>query len=415
MSTKKKILAMFAVIVGGMATGFVLLVLVCCIPSEWIKENVVKSAAIIKEQGVYPDLYLKGRYIDNWTDGDCLAMVWTCEGNPIVSALNPVEWDSLPASENGVETLQNTINGIKGRISNRGYMWQGFRIWLRPLLVLGDISEIRCLTVAINMTLFLVICVLLWKMNRKYTMISFAIAFSYFNFQMESLSLLFFNDICVMQMGILLVLFCIRHRKNEYLEIGFAGIGVLVAFSSMLIMPMLTIGFPLIIWISVAPFQGTSLLKRIFDVIKYSLCWLIGYAVTLLTKIALSATADGIPGLRKILFYSGIKNGYSILGRLYVACTKVLHVFIQSKFLGMLLILLISVLCVKILYKKRLSWGRIQKQIPYFLLVCYPVIWVIVMAQHANHGWTVFNFSISIFAGLQILFDILHSDENRAG
>ena len=122
MSTKKKILTMFAVIAGGMAAGFVLLVLACCIPSEWIRKNVVNSAAILKEQGVYPSLYLEGRFIDNYTDGDCLAMVWTCGGNPIVSALNPVEWDSLPASENGVEVLQNTVNGIKDRISNRGYM-----------------------------------------------------------------------------------------------------------------------------------------------------------------------------------------------------------------------------------------------------------------------------------------------------
>ena len=80
---------------------------------------------------------------------------------------------------------------------------------------------------------------------------SFFFAYEYFAFSLESMSVLLNTDICVMLLGCLGILWA-QNKPPIWTERIFISIGIFASYFSMFNMPMITIGFPLVLWLSLS-------------------------------------------------------------------------------------------------------------------------------------------------------------------
>ena len=178
--------------------GYLLLTLVYLLPNSLLADNVKKSASELLQQSVYPSIYFKGAVLDNWTDAECISVTYnTSSSNPFYNAINAFHMGET----DGVQRLYDTLfhpDAVLNSVDH-SYLWHGFRIWLRPLLCLYELSDIRALCFCINFVLFGVLCVFLQKLpGHLWNVLPFAAAYFYFNFAVESISLLFFTDLNIM-------------------------------------------------------------------------------------------------------------------------------------------------------------------------------------------------------------------------
>ena len=246
-----------------------------------------------------------------------------------------------------------------------------------------------------------------------WNVLPFAAAYFYFNFAVESISLLFFTDLNIMMLSCLGILWAVSRKKDP--TIIFALTGAVIAFSSMLIFPMLAIGFPLIVWLTATKDVKRSLIEKILHMIPYALYWLIGYAITSLTKILLSQTMiNSNSGVNMVKLYLGSSNHLSAADRME-RLRKVFNQIIYTSDLRYdCLMLTIAILLLIIIIRRKFSRHALLQGIPYLAIALLPFLWIFAVAGHSHHFWTCFNFSIMIYAVLQLLCNMCHHKEGGA-
>lgn len=402
----KKIRNIIMVPIICMIVGYLLLVLVNLIPGDWIRNEAKESAEILSQQGTYVDGIIDGWFLDNWTDADCISItINKSSSNPFYNAINAFQLGGEGEYPGSIEALQSTVDGRGKYVGDHSFLWNGFQIWLRILMVKYNISEIRMFVYLLTILLIAVVCILLSRVkNNICAFIPFLAAISFFNFQMDSLSLLFFNDICIMLIASIGVIWIYANGKRKYAEEFFAGIGALVAFSSMLIMPLITLGFPLIIYLILANEENSK--DNLLTTVKCTVSWVIGYAMTMITKVLLSILIiNSETGIDRVSSHTG-QGEFSILERL----SKIVEVFmrvVNRSEMERDLAIFISILLVSyVLIRKRSNFKRFGTLWPILIVALFPCVWCFVCASHAGHGWTQWNFAISIFAILQMFWEV---------
>lgn len=407
MNTKtmmRDIVSIVVTVLGVMGIGYLLLVLVCIIPNGWILDNVDNSAYTLVRQGNYPSGYVDGWFLDNYTDADCISITYNKNSeNPFYNALNAFQYGG-----GNTKGLWSTVCGDTAEMGDHSYLWHGYRIWLKPLLMKYNITAIRTLCYGVIIFLMVILCIaLVIKTNNMLAFIPFLISFTFFNFQMESISLLFFNDIFVALSGCMAVVYLEgKEKKKKYYKEIFAGIGAIVAFTSMLIMPVLTIGFPIVVWIVIEK-RCPTWKEKALGVLKYSICWFVGYAATMLTKIVISSIIfkkNG--GIGQVLAYTGSTKKYTIIGRIYCVYETFKNVVGKSEIQRDLLAISIILILIYGIIRNRKELKKLYDCIPYLIVALYPCIWVFICSGHAGHGWTYFNCSISMYAFFAISFSL---------
>lgn len=399
-----------SVIAGVVVVGYILLVLVYCIPDKILDKNVRSSAEKLNKEGIYPDVYATGSFLDNFTDAACISIVINRKNdNPFYSAINAFQSGS---GKDGVSKLYQTVfdksSITEGLYEDHSYLWHGFRIYLRPLLCLYNIQDIRVLCEWIIYALSLILCIMIFRQQQNFfSIIPFLCGFLFFNFQLEALSLLFFNDICVMLTGCI-VIACSCIKGENYTDEIFAAFGAVIAFTSMLIMPILSVGFMLVFYLIFSK-NNYNWKQKIFAVIKHSISWLMGYALVTFLKVFVSIKFINysIRGQEQVTRYWG----GSFIDRIYMSYAVLYRVFAMSNLkLHVMLIGTLIFLTAAIRKKGYMYWKIFM---PYLLIAFFPVIWVLVMCGHSGHGWTYYNYSISIFAILEGIYLSIINHENN--
>ena len=405
-------MTLFAAIVG-----YLLLVLVNLIPVAKIMHNARISAQMLLEQKEQPEAFLKGAYVENFSDCDALGVTLNKEDNrPFYYALYAFNY-TLPNRHRGVEAFSNTVlNKVdKKRIYEHSQEWHGFQLWLRPLLMWFDISDIRYLCFFTAQFLMILVCMELCKtFKNNWAFVPFLVGYEYFNYTFASLSILLTTDICVMLLGCLAIMYAYRTGKSTtYIGRIFAIIGILASYFSMFNMPMITIGFPMIVWLATT--ENTRLIdfnQRARSTIANTFYWFGGYAFMTFLKIFLTKWLVGAKsGMHSLTWYTGMQHKYSFISRLSVLREMIYEMFTRSPMSTALFATLIIAMLTYIVLKKKFYKDAFRMAIPYLCVASYPVIWTVVLVVHASMWWTVILYGVSIFAFVQILWNICVRDE----
>ncbi|MBQ9149523.1 hypothetical protein IJX73_01185 [bacterium] len=286
----------------GIFVGYLSLVLVNFIPKDLIRNNVKISSRILIKQGDMPNMFLKGTTLENFTDADAISLTFNKDNNPFYDALYAYNYQLVKRKAfRGVKALKLTAaeNTQKLNIYEHSQEWHGYQTLLRPLLIFYDISDLRYLSFLTVQILLILVCFNITKaFNNRFAFIPFLFGFEYFNYTFESITFLFSMDFCIMLLGCLAILKAVE-KKKDYKYIGriFAILAISDSYFSMFNMPILTIAFPLILWLSLTEYKNhSSISQNNKMVLIFTTYWFSAY--TLMTSIKIFITKIFL-GLKK--------------------------------------------------------------------------------------------------------------------
>ena len=390
------------------------------IPNDSIKLSVKESVAQLEQEGIYPKLFFGSRaaQLDNFTDSWMLNLAFTPNGKDIINSSLSNIYTNMDAEDN-IKNLSEAVENQKdGRVSSYSRYWHGYLTILRPLLVFLNYTQIRFLNVCILFGLFLIVSYLLKKKLGPGIMLSFFMTMMLSMFIIVPISLQFSSVFYIMFISCIIVLTLYEYiNKNNYLKYVFFIIGSITSFFDLLTTPIITLGIPLTIWILLDinnEKENKNILSRIFEIVRISILWAIGYGMTWASKwvIASIALEKNVvkEALDQILFRTSSTYGEIKLSSLSVIKNNLLLAF-DSIPLKMIILLFIAWIVVFILYKKK--YIEIVKSVPLLLIALMPIVWYIVLKNHSSiHFWFTYrSLAVSIFALMSYMFFSIDEDK----
>ena len=419
----KRLLMLLVTLGISVILGYILLVLVYCIPINRMEENIRESAAIFVEEGMYPQKLNNNidSRLDNWTDSMMLlTAVKENDGAPYISAaLNSRNFIS---GKNPCESLIQ-IYAAKN-IENLGSVkygryWNGYLLLLKPLLLLFDYGEIRYINMFVQVMLFALVAALLGKRKRGIYILPLILFWLFLNPISTMLSIQFSIIVLIVfvQMIVLLIFedkFC---EKSFLLVMNFFMLGCVVNYFDLLTYPLVALGVPLAYWLNACVLKkGEKVIRIIGYVTKYCIAWACGYGSMWMSKWLLGSFITGENILSEAINQAAVRTGNTaaqdefvfteLMGRLFYASNK--------------LVILIAAACMvaSVLYgiKKKVKIS-VNSIIVCVVIGAMPFVWYAVLSNHSwIHFWFAYReLAIFINALLMMVVGLIQNNTERIG
>lgn len=431
-------------------------------PSNLLEKNVKESAkTLLTEGNRYQIIKTLDVYNDNYTDSIMINTSYSIDNtNPIYSYMSGRKNFNSQITKNSLEDASgelisiNTLNEkslknnsiivseeyepvielnefINGKIHtsiNYARYWHGYLPFLRTLLLVFNISQIRIfLLILFIIILFYLICLINKKLGN---IIAFLFGFSLivYDYFLVPYSLQNAPIFLVMLISCIILLKNLDRIKNFSLFTFI--IGCIANFVDFLTVPIITLGFPLLLYIYYKQNNNIKNTDLTRIVILSTLTWFIGYGLTWLSKWILFDCIYNNNllelALNQIIYRSTGSTTFNSLSKKVENQNIDELVFILSELISHLLLLLtiafIFISFFIIIYFKKnrikislLKFNILIKQcLPILIIVLLPLFWYILLASHTTKHifFTYRNMSVSLY-GLSIcLYKIFQFTKN---
>lgn len=375
-------------------------------PSDWIKENVAESAKILEEESNYKEVNIiyKGITIafDNYTDALMLNTAYSIDNtrplysafiarkNYIPGATNTVieetsgelKVSSEYVERDSVAELKDTVSGRVLESFEYGRYWHGYLMLVRPLLILFNIHTIRMIFIILFIILAIVLLYLIYRKINLITAVIFLLSLTYVEYFYVGFSLQGSFVFFIMIISSIIILK--RYDKIKSFPFLFFIIGMLTNFFDFLTVPILTLGVPMMVYFLIENKEREFSIKEyIAKIASLSIAWLIGYAVTWLTKWIL---LDLIYG--KNIFNVVLEQiSYRTIGKEDITYIDVLisnYIYVLGGVLVALLAIYIYAMAEGI-HNNKLKISLNKKVIPYCIMIFVPFIWYFILQNHSYY------------------------------
>ena len=277
------------------------------IPSSMIEKNVKESSNILLEEGNrYKFFEIYNVTNNNYTDSIMINEAFSYDNtNPLFSFLSvrknydkTLTKNNLPdtnnelfsINENGIDEEYNPVNELhlflEGKIITSieyARYWHGYLIFLRPLLILFNISGIRILLLILFIILLSILLVLLYKKFGTTISLIFGLSFIVMDYLFVSYSLECAPAYIITLITTIYILLKLDKIKNYPLL--FFIVGCIINFTEFLTIPIISFCIPITIYIINYQKEKDYNIKHcITMIIKCLIMWFIGYMITLLSK-----------------------------------------------------------------------------------------------------------------------------------
>ena len=288
-----------------------LLILTNKIPSSMLEKNIKESSQILEEEGETKEVNLgyKKEYVFNFSDALMLNMAYSVNSNKPIESMLLSRKDYIPnvtKTENTKPTINigtdpRFIDAKTGDVSHTKELnhfinnkdmeesyeyaryWHGYMIFLRPLLIIFNINQIRILFTIILVGLSLVLLYLLYKKINLITAISFALGLFSCSVFIVGQSL---SEISVFIITLIMsIILLLKKDVNKNLGIPFFICGSLVGFMDLLTEPLIPLLIPITVYFLIAQKQEKMSWKDALKKYIY-LCfiWVVAYIATWILK-----------------------------------------------------------------------------------------------------------------------------------
>lgn len=400
------------------AASGLLLYLVGLIPQAALKENYISSAKQIESEGVFPDLFNHNAYnsrLDNFTESIIVMSAYYMDtaSSPESVVLNP--YVSRGRQEMGVIAQDDSIQPDETYL----HYWEGFRLFVRPLLVFFDYGEIRTLITWLFYLLLFAVTINISKYCGVLTGVSFFMSILLLNTTLITNSIQFSSCffLCFIQ---LLLVPKVYKLGFKFFPLFFIVSGMLIQYFDFYTAPLLTYGLPLCYILLLKQSDQRIVGKNKYNlkvIVICALSWFIGYVgmwALKLLLITIYTPWNGVNlGFAAFSWRVGIEKdpnameSYSILH----ANLKAMAALIGTESLGVLLASgfgISSAFLVFKLAKKNLLVAWFKKSGVFLAIACFPIIWFSVAAQPTfMHYWFQYRpLGISVFC---VLISLSHA------
>ena len=379
---------LLAVLIGaGLLAG------VYALPVNRIENNVKKSVYTMQSEGLYPTLFKWATStLDNFTDS---FMLMEAAAPPIDSVLV----DAMNVPHGGIYE-QNPVEGIVSHyVAGEAYdvigpyarYWHGYLIFLKPLLLFFDYSQIRILNGVIQTALVGLICVLLYKKNFKLAIIPYLLSYSMLVPPALAKSFQYSSCFYIFTFGCLALLL-LREDALKNKSVGiFLVCGIMTAFFDYLTYPISTFGIPMLFCLLLMKTEPAE--SKICVMIRNGLFWCIGYAGMWISKWVLGSVITGnniiANGISKVMERtSTVSDDGARQYSIFVCEIKNYLTFLKTP-ITFACLLMMAWFIVKVKKNKKSSAKEmIRILFPFLLTGCAPVVWYAFATNHSMiHSW----------------------------
>ncbi len=378
------------------------LIIVNTIPKKYIKNNVEDSIEVLLVEGHSPPAKVAYRFLlDNYTDAIMLDTAYSMDSNNLLESTMFMRRGYRAGANltlNSIDTPDIPIDNLEANISetNTSYFeyfryWHGYMIFLRPLLVFFNYSEIRVILVVVITMLAIILVFLTYKKVDKILALATILMLLASNFWAIGLSMQYVSVFVIT----LLASIYIVARKGMIKDgaMLFFVIGMLTSFFDLFTTPILTLGIPMVFWIYTTDKEKYTIMNSI----KILLSWGLGYAFVWISKWLLMDIFYGVGAIKdainKVLLYTVSKEEVT---------ASIMKIIITNIYcIELPLIICIGILAASFAYKFCIVKTKMDKSAYQYILVSLsPFVWYFLVKNHSyiHAGFTYRLLLITIFS-----------------
>ena len=383
------------------------LYLACSFNSKLIKKNVKESQAILYKEGMFYNISdLLNIRADNSADALMINECYSVDSsNPYesymkvrknyrknkklyqyeetVGELNTYVEEVDEESDEYYNTINELGDFLDGKIHsyiNYGRYWHGYLIFLRPLLMLFNIIQIRHILLLVFVALYIYLLYLLHKEFGKNITIIFGVSLLCSGYFSASYILEVAPVFLITIISSIILIKRIDKIKDFYLYMFI--VASITNYFDYLTVPLITLGIPCAIYIIKLLKEGKDWKYCTKFLIINSIVWVISYATTWIFKwLQYDLTINDGNSMIQI----GFGQAKFRMQRVNEAIgSNVSYIPIIAKIIGKSLIYVTITIIIIILTNK--SQPKIKKEtknyIPFLILAIYPIVWFIALANH---------------------------------
>lgn len=409
----------------GTVLGFVLLLAVYYLPTDSMEErmdaHVYQSLPMIEREFTQENLVEEypASFVGGFTD--CLMLHHAVYDSPEHSPLEQLLYmyrsesgtgDGWAAGYSLIDYLEHVP---QAREEQYARYWHGYLVVLRPLLMLTNFNTIRILAAAVQLLLVGLIVAACDKAGRHKLGMAFllAVPFLYYFSLYASLSL----SICFYILaGALLFQVSNREKLEKSGRMGayFMVVGMMTAYFDLLTYPLVTLGFPLCVYLYL---QKESIKKQLFGIVRNSVEWMAGYGGLWVMKWVLMDCLMGsniiADGFATISQRTESAEGVSALQG-FVEVTKQNISAYTNWGYGLLTAgALVWLLYILIKRRKTVTGKRLGDAMMFLFVAVYPFVWFFCTQNHSEEHWifTCKILSVTAFAGICGVLKLCGADD----
>lgn len=366
------------------AAYFVFGVLSCLLPDNAIKRHVAESAPGIAAEGLYPKLFndMEQYRMDNFTDALMMNQIYNIDRkHPVKAAMQVIRSSEQSRDWDQPGLLVRRVNGETLEEQPYSRYWHGGTFLYRPFFMLMDYATLRfVLLLASSVLLLLLACSYYQKAGWLKTLaLSMGFLMTY-GFVTE-FSMQFFPVLALTVIGSLLV---IKREATQGVGMLFFIIGSLTCYFDLLTTPLLTMGIPLAILLSLKSSHVFPFKKIFIEVAQLILLWGFGFALTFVSKWALASLVLG-----QNIFADVYEVGLYRMGT-----EEFTRWDAVTKNLGMLNWWIVGVVAVVMFAFNMIRYRNFsyKKAILFLIIALMPYVWYFILSNHSYlHGWFTFR------------------------
>lgn len=390
------------------ASYFVFAVLSCLLPDKTIKAHIAQSAPGLAEEGSYPNAIITWDQcqMDNFTDALIMNQIYNIDRkHPVRSAMivNRSSEGGLDWDQPGL--LLRRVHGEELKSHQYSRYWHGNTFLFRFVLLLMDFNMLRW-------TLYLISGLLMVMLLCAYypeagTLKTMALSFGFLvtcGF-VTQFSMQFFPVLALTLIGSLLV---IKRDKSKDFGLLFFIVGSLTCYFDLLTAPLLTLGIPLAVMLSLNKDSQFDLKRNLLTIIKLILLWGFGFALTFFMKWVLASL---------ILGQNVLADAYEVA--LYRMDTEAFTRWdaLSRNFkmipLWMIIVAVAVLIVIDVVRHKRLNC---KKALAYLLVGVMPLVWYLLLSNHSYiHWWFTYRLlAITITCLMLMLSDAIPTTSEKS-
>ena len=367
--------------------GYLLLIFVYLIPSEKLIMGCANSICTFQREDLYPILIdgYPNTQLDNFTDAAMLnTAICSIDEAPYIAAVKCSQYRYN--QEGPMASFMNYIWGESCIALEYSRYWNGFLVILKPLLVFFSYADIRMLNGLMQMILGALFIWLLVKKQLSRFIIPFILTIFYLVPIVLAMSL---QNSSVFYIAIIASIILLKQEDILYTQKWVAEffliLGILTSYFDLLTYPIITLGFPLVLFVILMGRREIGMKKIVLYVIGCSISWGIGYLGMWSAKWVLSILVLGTSSLEAVI---NSLNERSLSGAVAEGTNvwKVIKTNLDMYKKPIYRVMPAVMLFLSLIYVfvKKIRVSEILKRcIPFLLIILIPFAWYTVTANHA--------------------------------
>ena len=393
----KTVFRYFKIFVLLIAGYFLFGVFSCMLPDESIKANIKKSALALAEEELYPKaiIGLNQCQMDNFTDALIMNQIYRIDRKrPIHDAMKMVranenhhEWD-----QPGL-LLRMTQGEDLEEVSYARY-WHGNTFLFRPCFMVMDFNLLRWWLFAISTFLLVALCCTYYREAGLLKTLALASGFVATCGFVTQFSMQFFPVLAITAVTSLLV---IKRGESKNNGLLFFVVGSMACYFDLLTTPLLTLGIPLAVMLSLKRDEGFLFKDNLLEIVRLAVLWGVGFALTFVAKWALATLILG-----ENIFANAFNVGLYRIGVEDFTRWDAVSSNFNMLLLPMVLLLALSFIILMLVRRLKFNW---KKAVLYLLIGLTPYVWFFVLSNHSYvHWWFTYRLQAISVACLMMVF-----------